>query len=73
LELAFSVLIGLFGGQWLDEKFETRGLLTFLGIALGLTAGYRSLWQHLQRANRAADDEEKRERERREKYHDEEK
>lgn len=70
LELALSVLIGLFGGQWLDEKLGTGGWLTFLGLALGVTAGFRSLWQQLQRANRDAERQEREERERRERYHD---
>jgi ATP synthase protein I len=70
LEFALSVLLGLFGGRWLDEKAGAGGVLTFIGLVLGLAAGYRSVWRQLQRANRAADREEREDQERRRKYHD---
>jgi ATP synthase protein I len=70
LEFALSVLLGLFGGRWLDEKVGAGGVITLIGLAIGVTAGYRSLWRQLQRANRAADREEREEQERRKKYHE---
>lgn len=42
-ELGIATLIGLFGGSWLDGRFGTGPWLTILGLALGTTAGIRSL------------------------------
>ncbi|NOY92299.1 MAG: AtpZ/AtpI family protein [Deltaproteobacteria bacterium] len=44
LELGLSIALGFWGGQWLDRKFGTGGWLTWVGFALGLTAGVRSLY-----------------------------
>jgi F0F1-type ATP synthase assembly protein I len=70
LEFALSVIVGLYGGQWLDKKFGTNGWLTILGTAFGLAAGSRAIWQALKKANAAADAETRREEEERKKYHD---
>ncbi len=70
LELALSVLVGLFGGQWLDKKFDTHGVLTLVGLGFGLAAGIRAVWRALQRANREAEEYERREREARKKFHE---
>lgn len=42
-ELGIATLIGLFGGSWLDRRFGTGPWITFLGLALGLAAGIKSL------------------------------
>jgi len=70
LELALSVLVGLFGGRWLDQKLGTHGWLTVIGLGFGIAAGFRSVYRALIRANREAEVEEQRERERRRKFHD---
>lgn len=71
LELALSVLAGLFIGRWLDSKFGTGGWLTALWLGFGIAAGARAVWRALQRANREADEEERKDREARRKYFDE--
>ena len=39
--IGISVLLGILGGLWLDEKFGTRPLFVLLGLVLGLlVAGY---------------------------------
>lgn len=43
VELATSVVVGLVGGRWLDERLASRPWLTFLGLVLGLAAGFRTL------------------------------
>ena len=63
LELAISVLVGLFAGQWLDKKFEAGGLLTAAGFGFGLFAGGRTVYRALKKANAAADKEAEQERE----------
>jgi ATP synthase protein I len=54
LELAVSVLLGLFGGRWLDGKLGTDPWLTWLGLGLGVFTGYRAVWRALRRANQEA-------------------
>jgi len=68
LEVALSVVVGLFGGQWLDHKFHTRGVLTWVGFAYGLAAAGRAIYRAVRRANREAEEAEQRERDARKKY-----
>ncbi len=70
LELAFSVLVGLFIGQWLDEKLETGGWLTAVGLSFGVAAGVRFVWRALEQANREAEEADRKDREARRKYFD---
>jgi len=49
LELGLSIALGFWGGQWLDRKFGTGGVLTWVGFALGLAAGARSLYSLVRR------------------------
>lgn len=50
LELAISVLLGMFGGRWLDGKVGSPPWLMLAGIALGFTAGLRSVMRAMDRA-----------------------
>jgi F0F1-type ATP synthase assembly protein I len=70
LELALSILVGLLLGQWLDKKLHTHGVLTLIGLGYGLAAAVRVVWRALKQANREAEDEERREREARKKFND---
>lgn len=69
LELGLSILVGLFGGQWLDKKLATSPWLTLIGLAFGTAAGIRSLLRALENAKREIEEEDRREREARRKYH----
>ena len=62
LELALSILVGLFGGSWLDQKLHTSPWLTLLGFGFGLAAGARTVWRALQKANREALEQEEQDR-----------
>jgi ATP synthase protein I len=44
MQLVLCLVVGLFGGQWLDQKAGTTPVLTMLGTLLGLVAGFRSLY-----------------------------
>ncbi len=68
LELALSVLVGLFGGQFLDKYFGTSPWLTLIGAGYGIAAGVRALYRAAQRATREAEELDQREREQRKKY-----
>ena len=43
-ELAMAIVVGYLGGRWLDETFGTGSLLQYLGLLLGIVAGFRSLF-----------------------------
>jgi ATP synthase protein I len=34
-----SILVGVFGGRWLDSYFETKSLFLIIGLFLGLGTG----------------------------------
>jgi F0F1-type ATP synthase assembly protein I len=57
LELGAAVIIGLWGGQWLDTKLGTTPWLMLLGLAFGMTAGFRSIFRLLKDANRPPEDD----------------
>ncbi|AGT33729.1 membrane protein [Geobacillus genomosp. 3] len=38
-QLVGSILIGIFGGRWVDNKFDTEPIFLIVGLLLGLTAG----------------------------------
>jgi ATP synthase protein I len=70
LEIALSVVVGLFGGQWLDKKLHTGGVLTWVGFAYGLAAAGRAIYRAVRKSNRDAEEAERREREARKRYDD---
>ena len=45
IELGLSVALGYFAGKWLDGILGTAPWLSFVGLALGLAAGGRSLYK----------------------------
>lgn len=70
MEVALSVVVGLFGGQWLDKRFQTGGWLTWIGFAYGLAAAGRAIYRAVRKSNLEAEAEERREQEARQKYDD---
>ncbi len=44
-QLVASLLVGVFGGQWLDKKFGTQPWLMMLGLFLGVGAGFYNLFR----------------------------
>lgn len=44
LEMVIAICLGYFGGRWLDTRFDTSPLLTYIGLALGLVVGFKGLW-----------------------------
>ena len=72
LEFGLSLLVGLFGGRWLDQKLGTENWLTFIGFGFGVAAGYRSIYRAAKKANQEAAREEADERAERQKYLDDE-
>ena len=70
IELVLSVLVGLYGGKWLDHRFGTGPWLTLVGFGFGVAAGFRALYRAAQQANREAEEADRAEREARKKYHE---
>lgn len=46
-ELAVPLLVGVFGGQWLDRRFGTTPWLLLVGAMLGAAAGMLSLYRRI--------------------------
>ncbi len=57
LELGLSIALGYLGGRWLDGKLGTEPWLQWIGLALGLAAGARSLYRVVRRAQRMMEEE----------------
>jgi ATP synthase protein I len=70
LEFGLSLLVGLFGGRWLDGKLGTHHWLTVIGAGFGIAAGYRAIYRAAKAANREAEREDEAERAERQRYHD---
>ena len=43
LSVALSIFLGLALGLWLDRKFGTSPWLMFIGLGMGIAAGYRNI------------------------------
>ena len=57
-----SIFIGMGGGILLDQKVfdgRTAPWFTFIGLAFGIAAGFKSLFEVLWRASRNLEDEKK--------------
>ncbi len=50
LTIVVAILLGFFGGQWLDGRLETGMVFTFVGLALGVASGFRSAYELVRRA-----------------------
>lgn len=54
IELAVSVLIGLFFGRWLDGQIGTAPIMMIVFLVLGFAAGMRAIYRHVAIADREA-------------------
>jgi len=61
LDLVLSILVGFFGGRWLDGKLGTHGWLTVIGFLLGSIAGFRSLYRAAVKMRKETEAEDERE------------
>jgi F0F1-type ATP synthase assembly protein I len=51
LELVLCLMVGLFGGRWLDGKLGTDPWLSVVGFCFGLAAGAKAIhrgWKEMQ-------------------------
>jgi F0F1-type ATP synthase assembly protein I len=70
LDLVLSILLGFFGGRWLDGKLGTHGWLTVVGFVLGAIAGFRSLYRAAVKMRKETEAEDERERRERDQGHE---
>jgi ATP synthase protein I len=61
LQFAGSILVFLFIGQWLDDRFHTKPWLLIVGVFSGAVLGFYSMYHKLMAAQ-ARDDQRKRDR-----------
>lgn len=59
IQLAISILICLYAGQWLDRKLGTDPLFLIVGVFVGAGAGIYSMIRALTAAQRERDRERK--------------
>ncbi len=56
IELVASIVIGVFGGRWLDDRFAGgRGWVTILGLVVGVYAGFRQVFRAAKQMERDAE------------------
>jgi len=48
-QVSFSIIIGVFLGFYLDEKFNTDPWLMLICLGLGIAAGYRNIGRAIKR------------------------
>lgn len=58
LEIVFSMLLGLFGGKWLDERYGTRWIF-WAGLAFGVALSVRAVQRAMKIMRVAAEKEER--------------
>ncbi len=56
LHLVVSLLIGYFGGRWIDRQLGTTAF-ALLGLGLGLAAGFKGLYDLAKKASRSSPDD----------------
>jgi F0F1-type ATP synthase assembly protein I len=61
IELALSIVIGVLGGRWLDDRYAGgHGWLAIAGLVVGVYAGFRQVFRaakEIERENERADRE----------------
>jgi F0F1-type ATP synthase assembly protein I len=61
IQLAISILLFLYLGQWLDKKLGTEPLLLILGVFIGAALGIYNMYHALTAAQKKAREERGRE------------
>lgn len=59
LQFAVSIVVFLFVGQWLDQKFDTSPVFLMLGVFVGGGAAFYSMYRKLMDAQRKDEEERK--------------
>ena len=59
LQFAFAIIVFLYAGQWLDNRFGTNGLFTIAGVFVGGAGAFYSMYRKITAAQRRDDEERK--------------
>lgn len=51
ISMVLTILLGVYGGDWLDRRLGTSPVFLLLGIFLGIGAGFYNLWSELSKLN----------------------
>ncbi|MBI2874132.1 MAG: AtpZ/AtpI family protein [Firmicutes bacterium] len=54
---AAAILLGLYGGGYLDRRLGTEPYLTLVGIVLGIIVAFRNLFYQLERLEKGPGDQ----------------
>ena len=57
IQFVFSVLLGYWGGKWLDGKFGTTPWLAYTGMLLGVSAAFYDMYRLTQRTVKSLKDD----------------
>jgi F0F1-type ATP synthase assembly protein I len=63
LQFAVSIVVFLLLGQWADRKLGTSPLLLLIGVFIGGSAAFYSMYRRITAAQRADDESRRRDRE----------
>ena len=63
IQFAAAIVIFVFAGQWLDNRFNGKGLFTIVGVFVGAAGGFYHMYRRIAAAQRE-DDEQRRRNER---------
>lgn len=55
--VALAIFIGLFAGLYIDKRFGTSPIWTFIFFGLGIAAGFRNIFHAMRRVQRAEEPE----------------
>lgn len=61
LEIVLAIVLGLFGGRWLDAKFDTAPYLAVVGFFFGVAAAVKAIIRTTKEMQREAAREEREE------------
>jgi len=59
IQFAFTIIVFLFAGQWLDNRLGTNGLFTIAGVFLGAGGAFYSMYRKISAAQKQDDAERK--------------
>ena len=63
ITLALAIVIGYFGGKWIGGKLGNADIGSYIGFAIGVTAGFLEMFRSVARWNRQMERMEKKRRE----------
>jgi F0F1-type ATP synthase assembly protein I len=59
MQFAVAIVVFLFAGQWLDNRFGFNGLFTIIGVFVGAAAAFYNMYRKVTAAQRLDDEERK--------------